>query len=76
MSQQETIEIHSFRSALLLPGWGERSIWGWDGATGSMFAQLWPNGSDLDLDEPPIAIPSAGIPTPSSRRRATLPGWP
>ena len=45
------------REALDLPGWDERSIWGWDPGDASYFAQLWRNRGDEDSpDEPDIWI--------------------
>jgi hypothetical protein len=45
------------REALDLPGWDERSIWGWDPPAASYFAQLWRNRGDEDSpDEPDIWI--------------------
>ena len=43
------------REALDLPGWDERSIWGWDPPDACYFAQLWRNDED-DADEPDIWI--------------------
>jgi hypothetical protein len=31
---------------LPLDGWDRASIWGWDEATGSLYARLWRNGDD------------------------------
>jgi hypothetical protein len=45
------------REALDLPGWDERSIWGWDPPAASYFAQLWSNrGDENSPDEPDIWI--------------------
>lgn len=41
-------ESRSFCEPLWLPGWSNRSVWGYDEATGSYFAQLWPDGDDSD----------------------------
>ena len=62
-----TIVIDSFRAALYLDGWQQRSIWGWDRMTASLFAYLWPNGDDSD--HPPVIIPSSW--NPSARWPAT-----
>jgi len=62
-----TIVTGSFRVALYLDGWEQRSIWGWDAMTGSLFAHLWPNGDDSD--HPPVIIPSGWH--PSARWPAT-----
>lgn len=35
---------------VLIPGWQERSVWGWDPGTGSLYARLWQN---IDLDDDP-----------------------
>ncbi len=35
----------AFREPLQLPGWEQRSIWGFDNSLRSFFAKLWPNGS-------------------------------
>ena len=34
------------RMPLVLPGWDRFSVWGWDGAEGSLFAQLWMNSDN------------------------------
>lgn len=31
------------RDRVLIPGWEQRSVWGWDGEAGSLYAQLWQN---------------------------------
>lgn len=50
------------RMPLVLPGWDRFSVWGWDGAEGSLFAQLWMN-SDNSRDEPRVWItPGMGLP--------------
>lgn len=54
--------MESWRRALPLPGWEQASVWGWDIAEGSLFAQLYLNGDDGG-DEPRIWI-------------TTLAGWP
>jgi hypothetical protein len=36
------------RQTLDLPGWDERSVWGFDAPAATYFAQLWPNGSMSD----------------------------
>lgn len=36
----------SMRRSLPLPGWEQRSVWGWDSADQSLFAQLYRNGED------------------------------
>lgn len=38
------------RDRVLIPGWEERSVWGWDPVTGSLYAQLWQN---IDRTEAP-----------------------
>lgn len=40
------------RLGLPLPGWQERSVWGWDSAARSLFAQVYRNGED-DWYPPP-----------------------
>jgi hypothetical protein len=40
-----------FRDALLLPGWEQQSVWGYDTGAGGFFAQLWRNGSRDDAPE-------------------------
>jgi hypothetical protein len=47
--------MSSFRRALLLPGWSERSIWGYDEMMDTYFAQLW-RDDDPNDDEPTIWI--------------------
>ena len=42
------------RHALEIPGYEQQSVWGYDPATGDLFAQLWRNGSNSD--EPEIWI--------------------
>lgn len=37
-----------FADDVFIEGWQERSVWGWDGATRSFYAQLWRNGSPKD----------------------------
>ncbi|MGA2924437.1 MAG: hypothetical protein ABSG43_00375 [Solirubrobacteraceae bacterium] len=43
---------------LLLDGWEDRSVWGWDtdGENGSYFAQLYANGKPTVNDEPHVWI--------------------
>lgn len=48
----------SFCEPLWLPGWSERSIWGFDEPTGSYFCQLWPDGDRSDA--PAIWIGASG----------------
>lgn len=48
----------SFCEPLWLPGWSDRSIWGYDEPTGSYFAQLWPDGDCSDA--PAIWIGALG----------------
>jgi len=36
--------LRSFSEPLWLPGWSERSVWGYDESTQSYFAQLWRDG--------------------------------
>jgi hypothetical protein len=36
------------RLPLYLPGWDQRSTWGWDDGQMTLFAQLWVNGDDSD----------------------------
>ena len=36
------------RKGLILPGWDERSTWGYDDGQASYFAQLWHNGVGED----------------------------
>lgn len=55
----------SFCEPLWLPGWSDRSVWGYDKPTGSYFAQLWPDGDDADTP----AIWVAGSPPVSTRRQ-------
>lgn len=38
------------RQALWLPGWDERSVWGFDPQLDSYFAQLWRNPADGNSD--------------------------
>jgi hypothetical protein len=45
-----------FRESLLLPGWDQRSVWGFDGTRRSFFAQLRPNGSKPKMQ--PVFLPS------------------
>lgn len=33
----------ALRDRVLIPGWEKRSVWGWDPATASLYAQLWQN---------------------------------
>jgi hypothetical protein len=33
-----------------LDGWGDLSVWGWDGQAGTLFAQLWRDRDDEDDD--------------------------
>jgi hypothetical protein len=40
------------RRGLPLAGWEEKSVWGWDSADRSLFAQMYRNGED-DWDPPP-----------------------
>lgn len=47
--------MDSFRRSVLLQGWSELSIWGYDEAMQTYFAQLWRDGEDSD-DEPTIWI--------------------
>ena len=54
--------MESWKRALPLPGWEQASVWGWDIAEGSLFAQLYLNGDDGG-DEARIWI-------------TTLTGWP
>lgn len=42
-------ELRSFCEPLWLPGWSDRSIWGYDEPSGSYFAQLWLD-EDADTD--------------------------
>ena len=42
------------RKGLILPGWDERSTWGYDDGQASYFAQLWHNGVGEDRC-PPLA---------------------
>ena len=35
--------------ALLLPGWGRYSVWGWDPTGGHLFARLWRNNDRPDM---------------------------
>jgi len=58
-------DSRSFCEALWLPGWSDRSVWGYDEPTGSYFAQLWPDGDDADTP----AIWVAGSPPVSTRRQ-------
>jgi hypothetical protein len=44
------------RRALDLDGWADRSAWGWDSHSGSLFAQLWRDGGDQVDDEPEVWI--------------------
>ncbi|WP_199042693.1 hypothetical protein [Glycomyces salinus] len=39
---------HNFRDSVLLPGWDQRSVWGYDEACGSFFLQLWSNKNISD----------------------------
>lgn len=55
----------SFCEPLWLPGWSERSIWGFDEPTGSYFAQLWPDGDDANAP----AVWIAGLPPVSTLRQ-------
>jgi hypothetical protein len=41
------------RRALDLDGWADRSAWGWDSQSGSLFAQLWRDGGDEVVDDEP-----------------------
>ncbi|MFI6031635.1 hypothetical protein [Amycolatopsis magusensis] len=51
---------------LVLPGWEDRSIWGYDSGTGSFFAQLTRNGNSDD-DGPDVWItPGATFPVVTS----------
>lgn len=45
----------SGRMPLVLPGWDDYSVWGWDAAEGALFAQLWRNGDD-SRSEPRVWI--------------------
>lgn len=40
---------------LPLDGWDQASIWGWDEATGSLYAHLWRNTDD-PASPPPVRI--------------------
>jgi hypothetical protein len=44
------------RRALWLPGWDQRSAWGFDPAVDAYFAQLWRNSGTAERDEPDIWI--------------------
>jgi hypothetical protein len=41
--------------SLPLKGWDQASVWGWDEATGSLYARLWRNTNDPG-GQPPIRI--------------------
>jgi hypothetical protein len=50
------------RMPLVLPGWDDYSVWGWDGQEGSLYAQLWQN-TDNSREQPRAWItPTAGWP--------------
>lgn len=40
--------MHNFCEALCLPGWSDRSIWGYDEQMDTYFAQLWRDGDTND----------------------------
>lgn len=55
---------------LPLKGWEHASIWGWDEATGSLYARLWRNTDDPD--KPPAARIGPDDYTPVITFAATL----
>ena len=48
------------RKGLILPGWDERSTWGYDDGQASYFAQLWHNG--VGEDSTAMAAGAPGMP--------------
>ena len=51
----------SDRRALRLPGWGNRSVWGFHPPLDAYFAQLWRNPGASERDDPDIWIYGRGI---------------
>lgn len=43
--------VDGFTDVVLIDGWQERSIWGWDSMMQSCYAQLWRNGSHADAPD-------------------------
>ena len=52
------------RKGLILPGWDERSTWGYDDGQASYFAQLWRNGVGEDRCPPHIWITPGAVTPP------------
>jgi len=67
------------RMPLVLAGWDDYSIWGWDEQEGSLFAQLWRNADDSG--DPPrhwitpvYGWPETGSPAELAARIASVTG--
>lgn len=50
--------------AMWIDGYEQQSVWGYDTATGSFFAQLWPNGHRSDEPELWLTPPTGHYPQP------------
>lgn len=61
--------MRNFREAVWLPGWSDRSIWGYDEQMDTFFAQLWRDG---DPNDDPTVWISGCDPIESGQRLATL----
>lgn len=57
----------NFREALWLPGWSDRSIWGYDSEMDTFFAQLW---RDSDTNDDPTVWLGGVDPIATSRHLA------
>ena len=54
---------------VLLAGWDQRSVWGWDPPTRSFYAQLWRNGEPADASDAPHVAIGTGIDAPVRHQR-------
>ena len=61
--------MRGFREALWLPGWSDRSIWGYDEPMETFFAQLW---RDCDPSDDPTVWFSGVDPINSGKHLAEL----